>query len=56
MEHCGAEYIGALILSDWGRLSGDVMYRVLLSGQTIEDIGAIEISQTLFGATTAENP
>jgi len=52
MEHCGAEYIGALLLSDWAFCQE--IHRELLKhrGQTIGDIGEIEISQTFFNATT----
>jgi hypothetical protein len=44
MEHCGAEYVGALLLSDpafWREI-----YRVLIQsrGKTIREIGDIDLS------------
>jgi hypothetical protein len=47
MEHCGAEYIGALLLSDWAFCQE--IYRILRKnrGETIGDIGAIDVSYTL---------
>ena len=46
MEHCGAEYIGALLLSDPAFCRE--VYRVLLKscGDTIQEIGGIDLSYT----------
>jgi len=46
MEHCGAEYIGALLLSDPAFCRE--VYQVLLksSGDTIQEIGGIDLSHT----------
>jgi hypothetical protein len=46
MEHCGAEYIGALLLSDPAFCRE--VYRVLLKscGDTIQEIGGIDLSHT----------
>jgi hypothetical protein len=47
MEHCGAEYSGALLLSDpaFCREICRVLFRNC--GETIRDIGEIDISHTL---------
>ena len=46
MEHCGAEYVGAVLLSDpaFSRL----IFRLLVrsSGKTIRQIGEIDLTQT----------
>jgi hypothetical protein len=47
MEHCGAEYIGALLLGD--PIFCRALFTVLVKncGETIGDIGDIDISHTL---------
>jgi hypothetical protein len=47
MEHCGAQYVGALLLSDSAFCRG--IYRILAQncGETIRDIGAIDIGHML---------
>jgi hypothetical protein len=47
MEHCGAEYMGVLLLSD-PAFCGEI-YRVLIQhcGETIREIGDIDLSYTL---------
>jgi hypothetical protein len=47
MEHCGAEYVGALLLSDPSFCQG--IFEVLSGhvGKTIQEIGDIDLSHTL---------
>jgi hypothetical protein len=47
MEHCGAEYVGVLLLSD--PVFYREIYRVLVQscGETIRDIGDIDLSYML---------
>jgi hypothetical protein len=47
MEHCGAEYIGALLLSDSAFCREIFRLLVMNCGETIRDIGEIDISRTL---------
>jgi hypothetical protein len=47
MEHCGAEYIGALLLSDPAFCCELCRVLVKNCGETIRDIGEIDISRTL---------
>jgi len=47
MEHCGTEYVGVLLLSD--PVFYREIYRVLVQscGETIRDIGDIDLSYML---------
>jgi hypothetical protein len=47
MEHCGAEYTGALLLSN--PAFGSEVFRILVKncGETIRDIGEIDLRHTL---------
>jgi hypothetical protein len=47
MEHCGAEYIGTLLLSDHAFYLQIYSLLVHNCGRTIEDIGKIDIGHTL---------
>jgi len=47
MEHCGAQYIGALLLSEPTFLREICKVLFQNCGQTIQDIGEIDISYTL---------
>jgi hypothetical protein len=47
MEHCGAEYIGALLLSDPAFCRELFTVLVRNCGETIRDIGEIDMSRTL---------
>ena len=46
MEHCGSEYIGALVLSDHAFYLQVYALLVHNCGETIQDIGNIDISYT----------
>ena len=47
MEHCGAEYVGALLLSDPAFCEEVVEVLMQNIGETIREIGAIDLSYTL---------
>jgi hypothetical protein len=47
MEHCGAEYIGALLLNDPAFCREIFRLLMMNCGETIRDIGEIDISRTL---------
>jgi hypothetical protein len=47
MEHCGAEYTGALLLSDHAFYLQIYSLLVHNCGQTMQDIGGIDISHML---------
>ena len=47
MEHCGAEYIGALLLSDPAFCEEIVEVVMQHLGDTIREIGDIDVSYTL---------
>jgi hypothetical protein len=47
MEHCGAQYVGALLLSDYGFYLQIYALLVHNCGETMRDIGELDISHTL---------
>jgi len=47
MEHCGAEYVGALLLSDSAFCEEIVEVLMQHLGETIQEIGDIDLSYTL---------
>ena len=47
MEHCGAEYVGALLLSDLTFCEEIVEVLMQHLGELIQEIGDIDLSHTL---------
>src|SRR5215472_415164 len=47
MEHCGAEYLGALLLSEPAFCQGILEVLTQQLGKTIQEIGDIDLSYTL---------
>jgi hypothetical protein len=56
MEHCGAEYIGALLLTDLA-FSRDI-FRLLVrfSGKTIREIGEVDLTHTALRSAPEMSP
>jgi hypothetical protein len=54
MEHCGAQYMGALLLDDHTFYLQTYALLVHNHGETIQDIGEIEISYVLDEQATIE--